>query len=193
MTATNKRLLISESHGDSNWCTPCRGKPDQQATRFPHSICISSKTICISHGPHIATLRETPIDLDRSHCSWEKGLPTQSTAHRLTNPWVHTQFLFRTNQWSRGCKPSSRRWPTTRLTGPISPACDQYVQYYSFNTCSPTHRSLTDTGRGYNHGGAGLPHTSPWPSQPAISTFYLRAPPGLKFNQIPSTKSKCWV
>jgi hypothetical protein len=32
MTATNKRLLISESHDDSNRCTPCRGKPDQRAT-----------------------------------------------------------------------------------------------------------------------------------------------------------------
>jgi hypothetical protein len=29
MTAANKRLLISESCGDSNRCTPCRGKPDQ--------------------------------------------------------------------------------------------------------------------------------------------------------------------
>jgi hypothetical protein len=28
-----------------------------------------------------------------------------------------------------GRKPSSCRWPTTRLTGPISPICDRYVQY----------------------------------------------------------------
>jgi hypothetical protein len=28
----NKRLLISESRGDSNRCTPCRGKPDQHDT-----------------------------------------------------------------------------------------------------------------------------------------------------------------
>jgi hypothetical protein len=27
-TATNKGLLISESHDDSNRCTPCRKKPD---------------------------------------------------------------------------------------------------------------------------------------------------------------------
>jgi hypothetical protein len=37
MTATNKRLLISESHGDSNWCTPCRGKSDQHAIYASHS------------------------------------------------------------------------------------------------------------------------------------------------------------
>jgi hypothetical protein len=65
----------------------------------------------------------------------------------------------------------------------------------TFNTCSrgPTHRSLTDTGRGYNLGGAGLPHTTPWPSQPVVSTFHLRAPPGIQFNQVPSTKPKYWV
>jgi hypothetical protein len=61
-----------------------------------------------------------------------------------------------------------------------------------FNTCSrgPTHRSLTDTGGGYNLGGADLPHTTPWPSQPTISTFHLRALPGLQFNQEPSKYSK---
>jgi hypothetical protein len=37
MTPTNKRLLISESRGDSNRCTPCRGKPDQHATYVSHT------------------------------------------------------------------------------------------------------------------------------------------------------------
>jgi hypothetical protein len=43
----------------------------------------------------------------------------------------------------------------------------------TFNTCSrgPIHRSLTDTGGGYNLGGASLPHTTPRPSQPAVSTL----------------------
>jgi hypothetical protein len=43
----------------------------------------------------------------------------------------------------------------------------------TFNTCSrgPTERSLIDTGRGYNLGGAVLPHTTPWPSRPAVSPF----------------------
>jgi hypothetical protein len=31
-------VLISESRGDSNLCTPYRGKPDQHATRFPRSV-----------------------------------------------------------------------------------------------------------------------------------------------------------
>jgi hypothetical protein len=37
MTATNKRLLISESRGDLNRCTPCRGKSDQHVTYASHS------------------------------------------------------------------------------------------------------------------------------------------------------------
>jgi hypothetical protein len=37
MAATNKRLLISESRGDSNRCTPCRGKPDQHDMYASHA------------------------------------------------------------------------------------------------------------------------------------------------------------
>jgi hypothetical protein len=36
-TATNKRLLIYESHGDSNRCTLCREKLDQQDTYASHA------------------------------------------------------------------------------------------------------------------------------------------------------------
>jgi hypothetical protein len=55
-----------------------------------------------------------------------------------------------------------------QLTEPISSAYDRYIQYL---LAGPTHRSLTDTGGGYNHRGAGLPHTTLRPSQPAVSTF----------------------
>jgi hypothetical protein len=43
----------------------------------------------------------------------------------------------------------------------------------TFNTCSwgPTHQSLTDTGGGYNIGGAGFPHYTPRPSQPMVLHF----------------------
>jgi hypothetical protein len=61
----------------------------------------------------------------------------------------------------------------------------------TFNTCSrgPTHRSLTDTGGCYSLGGADFPHTTPRPSQPAVSTFHLRAPPDLRLS-IKSLPSK---
>jgi hypothetical protein len=129
MTATNKQLLISDSHSDSNWCTPCRGKPDQHATRFPRLVHVWSMTIRISRGPHIATFRTVVNRFEQIHCTREEGLPTQSTARRPSDPWVCTQLLSHNSQWSSGEKSSFYWQPTTRLTKPISPACDQYVQY----------------------------------------------------------------
>jgi hypothetical protein len=54
----------------------------------------------------------------------------------------------------------------------------------TFNACSwgPTHRSFTDTSGGYNLGGVSFPHHTPRPFQPAVSTFHLRAPPGLRLS-----------
>jgi hypothetical protein len=40
MAATSKWLLISESRGDLNRCTPCKGKSDQHDTYASHaSLC----------------------------------------------------------------------------------------------------------------------------------------------------------
>jgi hypothetical protein len=129
MTATNKRLLISESRGDSNRCTPCRGKPDQHATRFPRLVCVWSMTIRISCGPHIATFHIVINRFEQIHCTREEGLPTQSTTRRPTDPQVRTQLLSHNSQWSSRDKSSFCWQPTTRLIGRISPACDRYVQY----------------------------------------------------------------
>jgi hypothetical protein len=106
-----------------------QGKPDQHATCIQCSVRIWPSIIRISRGPHIATFCESPTNLDRSHFFREKGLPTQSTARRLTDPHVCTQFLSQANQWSSRIKPSFCRGQATRLTGPISLACDQYIQY----------------------------------------------------------------
>jgi hypothetical protein len=73
------------------------------------------------------------------------------------------------------------QWQATRLTGPISPACDQYVQYLLVGA---NHRSLTNTGEGYNLGYASVSHTTTRPSQPVVSPFHLRAPPGLRLSII---------
>jgi hypothetical protein len=58
-----------------------------------------------------------------------KRAPTQSTSCRLTDLRVRTQFPFQANQWSSRLKPSFCQWQATRLTRPISLACDWYVQY----------------------------------------------------------------
>jgi hypothetical protein len=58
-TTTNKRLLISESHGDSNRCTPYRGKPDQHDTYASHT------------SPHMSGICVTP------------GFKAKPDAHRM--------------------------------------------------------------------------------------------------------------
>jgi hypothetical protein len=51
-TATNKRLLIFESRGDLNRCTPCREKSDQHDTYGSHA---SPRT------PGVRFLRVVPV------------------------------------------------------------------------------------------------------------------------------------
>jgi hypothetical protein len=90
MTAINKQLLISESHDDSNRCTPCRGKSDQHATRFSYSVHIWTKTIRISRGLYITVFHKVINRFEQIHCPREEELPTQSTARRLTDLRIHT-------------------------------------------------------------------------------------------------------
>ncbi len=129
MTATNKRLLISESCGDSNRCTSCREKPNQHATRFPCSVCVWFRTIRISRGQCIPIFCEIINIFVQIHCPREDGLPTQSTAQWPSDPRVRTQLLSHNSQWGSWEKASFYWQLATRFTGPITLACDRYVQY----------------------------------------------------------------
>jgi hypothetical protein len=80
-------------------------------------------------SPYVATFCEVFNNDGQSHYSREKGRPTQSLARRLTYSWVHTQFLSQASHLSSRGKVTLCRQPTTRLTGPISPIYDRYVQY----------------------------------------------------------------
>jgi hypothetical protein len=122
-------ILISESHGNSNWCTPSRGKPDQHATRIQRSVHVWSQTIHISRGQHIATFYEVINRFVQIHCPWEKGLLTQSITQWSSDLWVCTQLLSHKSQWDSGEKTSFYWQQATRLIGLISPTCDRYVQY----------------------------------------------------------------
>jgi hypothetical protein len=179
----NKRLLISESHGDSNRCTPCRGKPDQHDTYASHT---SPHTLDVRFLRAVPVRGNLPCAADRvgrSHCSREKGLLTQSLARRLTDPRVRTQFLSRANQWSSGESQTPINNMLLGLPGPY-----HWHAINMFNTCSwgPTERSLIDTGGGYNFEGAGLPHTHSPTFPTGCLPFPLVAPPGLYFNQVPA-------
>jgi hypothetical protein len=108
---------------------PAGENPTNTTHMLPMPVYVCLAYASCGWSPYLATFHETPTDLDKSHCSRGKGLPTQFTARRLTDLWVHTQLLSWANQWSPGHKPSSWRWPSTRFTGLISPICDRYVQY----------------------------------------------------------------
>jgi hypothetical protein len=176
MTITNKRLLISESHDNSNRCTPCREKPDQHNTYASHANPRTSGICFLWAVPVRDNLSWVINIVGQSHYSQEKGLSTQSTARRLTDPQVHTQFLSQTNQWSSGENQTSIN---SRLLGLPDPYHRHAIGTFNTYSRGATHRSLTDTSGGYNLGGAGLPYITSRPSQPTVSTFHLRAPLGL--------------
>jgi hypothetical protein len=147
----------------------------------------------------------TPVHVRHSYASCGRSLYVAAfhadsiewdrfTAPDSTSPpgWVacETRLSFspKCNYWNSVLKSNIYRW--TCYIGLL----DSYHQHVisTFNICSwgPTHRSLTDTGRGYNLRGTGLPHHTPRPFQSVVSTFHLRASSGLQFNQVLSTKPK---
>jgi hypothetical protein len=177
MTAKNKQLLTSESRGDSNRCTPCRKKPDQHAIRFSRSVHVWVKTIHISRVSHIATFHTVINRFEQIHCPREQALLTQST----TPGWLIRESVPNFSPTTANeAMEKSQASVDNRLLGLLG--LYQRHAIGTFNTCSrgPTHRSLIDTSRSYSLRGADLLRTTFRPSQPAVSTFHLRAPPGLR-------------
>jgi hypothetical protein len=151
-----------------------RGKLDQHVTCIPHSVRVWSRTIRISCGQRIATFRESPTDLDESHYFWEKGIPDYISSTPA--------------DWSAGPHPVSLLLSTKEVVG-LSQASfdsrllglpDSYLRHAigTFNTYSrgPTHRSLTDTSKGYNHvrapSGLRLSNLNIASSEKAIQSIY---------------------
>jgi hypothetical protein len=89
MTATNKRLLIFKSHDDLNRCTSCSGKPDQHDTYASHGSPRMPSVHFLRVVPVRGNLSRVIDGVEQGHCSREKGLLTQFTARRLTDPHVH--------------------------------------------------------------------------------------------------------
>jgi hypothetical protein len=128
MTAANKRTHLRESRWFESMYTL---QGETRLTRHTYS----TLSPCMVPD-HTYLTRSTHSDLScvnrfvQIHCPWEEGLLTQSTTQRPSNLRVCTQLLSHNNQWGSGEKASFCWQPATRLTGPISPACDHYVQYF---------------------------------------------------------------
>jgi hypothetical protein len=94
--------------------------------RFPRQFTYARRTLSVG-SPHTWQ----PFTSHRE--SWAGPLLPRKrapdTIHSTpTDPRVHTQFLSRANLEAVGAKPTIYQRQATRLTGSISPACDQYVQ-----------------------------------------------------------------
>jgi hypothetical protein len=164
---------MSKSHGDSNWCTPHREKHDQYTTRFPRSVYVWSSTIRISRCPHIAPFCEVINSDGQNHCSSEKGLPTQSIARGWLIYGSIPSFSPKPAIEAAGVKPPS---VDGRLLGLLGLYHQHAIGTFNTNSWGPTHRSLTDTGRGYNLRGVGLPYHTPRPSHPTVLPFPTKGP-----------------
>jgi hypothetical protein len=119
-------ILISESRGDLNRCTPCRGKPDQHATRFPRLIRVWSWTIHLLWSTY-ATFPKSPQNRNRP-LHPEEVLANKDRLAR-PSPWVTSFFHPHDNLgvWERDFGQVVTQ--VHQLTGPITPLCDRYVQY----------------------------------------------------------------
>jgi hypothetical protein len=150
--------------------------------RFPHQSTYARRTL-LAVVPIRGNLPRATDRVGRSHCSREKGLPTQSPARWLTDPLIHTQFLSRANQWSSG---ESQTPINNMLLGLPGPYHRHVIGTFNTYSWRPTKQSLTDTCRGYNFEDAGLPQTHSLTFPTSCLPFPLVALPGLHFNQVPA-------
>jgi hypothetical protein len=133
-------------------------------------------------------------NLSRSHQQiYTDPLPPRRraphTIRSLTTIWsaVNTQLLSHNSQWGSEVKTSLCWQPATRLTGPISPTCDRYVQYLLTGVNSSI---LNWHRRGIQHWRRRLStyHSPTFPTDDL--PFHLRARSGIQFIQNLSTKSE---
>jgi hypothetical protein len=122
MTVTNK--WYSYPRVAAIWINvhPTGENPTNTSHAF-HAQSAYGQTIRISRSQRIATFHKVINRFVQIHCLRE------ATTWRSSDPWVRTQLLSHNSQWGSGEKTSFCWQPVTRFTGPISSACDRYVQY----------------------------------------------------------------
>jgi hypothetical protein len=167
---------------------PAGENPTNTPRTLPTPVHARPAYTSYGQSPYVTIFHWLPRSRNR-HLHPEEVLTTKD---KLTQPssWLASFFLpcDSPGVGERGFDPMVTQ--LHQLTRLILPTCDRYVQYL---LTGPTHRSLTDTGRGYNLGGAILPHTHSPTFPTSCLHFPLMAPPSFHFNQVPVIKPKCWV
>jgi hypothetical protein len=143
---------------------PAGENPTNTTCTLPTSVHVCPTYTSCGRSPYVATFHTVINKFEQIHCTWEEGLPTQSTARGTSDPRVRTQVLSNNSQWSSGEKSSFCWQPTTRLIGSILPVCDRYVQYLLTGT---NHPILNRHRRGYHIENLGIATTlsPPFPSE----------------------------
>jgi hypothetical protein len=67
-----------------------QSKPDQYATRIPHSVRVWSQTMHIPRGHCTITFHVVINGFEQIHYPLEEGLPTQPIARWRTGPRIRT-------------------------------------------------------------------------------------------------------
>jgi hypothetical protein len=161
MTITNKRysyLRVAAIQIDVH-------PAGQNLTNMPHAFHARSTYDPRPYVSHMVYVYQpfikSSITMDRATTPEKRG----SRPNPQHDGWlIHgsvPSFFLRGNHGSSGGKVTHCWWQAIRLTGLIY----QHA-IGTFNTCSwgPIHQSLNDKGGGYNLGGTGSPHHTPWPS-----------------------------
>jgi hypothetical protein len=91
-TTTNKRLLLSKSHGDSNRCTPCIGNLIHMTHMLPVPIHVRHLYASYGRSPYVATFHTDSAEMDRFTAP-EKKCSRLYLSAQLSGPQDPPQFL----------------------------------------------------------------------------------------------------
>jgi hypothetical protein len=144
---------------------------------LPTSVHICHSYASYGLSPDMATFHANPKELDRFTAP-EKKCSRLYLSARLSGPWDPPQFLSQHNHWSSAFKLRICWW--TNYISLLGPYLQHVISMFNTFSWGPTHRPLTDTGRGYNLEGANVLNHCPHPFQPTVLHFPLMAAPGLR-------------
>jgi hypothetical protein len=162
MAATNKRLLISESHSDSMYTLQEKIRPAWHIC-FPRRYTYTWRTLPAG-GPRTWQ----PFASHQQRWTDPTALEKKGSRHNPQPGWVirksTTLVLSQHSHWSSN---ESQTSIDSRLLGLLGSYHRHAIG--TFNTCSwvPTPRFLTDTGRGYHIENIGIATAlfPPFPSE----------------------------
>jgi hypothetical protein len=149
----------------------------ENSTNMTHAFHAQS-----AYDSHVVRVQQPFISHQQS---WTGALLPRKSAPAFTSQpgWVahKTRLSFSPNTTIEAVRLSQ-----TSVDDMLLGLLDSYHQHVidTFNTYSrgPTHRSLTNIGRGYNLRGPRLAHHTPDLPNWRSSTFHLRAPPGIRLS-----------